>query len=378
MHLTYRNPSWAFHCLIQAVHDGTIPTERRQSRNGMTITIPEPVIITLTKPRERVLVNAARDCNPFFHLFESIWMLAGWNDIRPLLYFLPKYADFSDDGVTANGAYGYRWRRGLGRPLGETNGGNTAFAGFHPTDQLSAIIEHLKAKPESRRAVLQMWNVEDDLLKVDKSKDVCCNLSVMFSLREVQCGISMVGPHPTANRLDMTVVNRSNDLVWGLCGANMVHFSMLQEYIACALNVAVGHYHTMTNNLHIYTEGNSGFHPEKWLAEDVPRTPPHTSIPLFRENMREAFDRDCVRMMRWNDPLFNPEELETIFMRDVVHPMCMAFACHKVREYGPAFAALRPMDELARDWQLDAERWLRKRQADFKAKQEAADAAQLP
>ena len=40
---------------------------------------------------------------------------------------------------------------------------------------------------ESRRAVLQMWNVEDDLLKVDSSRDVCCNLSVLFTVERGVC-----------------------------------------------------------------------------------------------------------------------------------------------------------------------------------------------
>jgi thymidylate synthase len=118
--------------------------------------------------------------------------------------------------VTANGAYGYRWRHAQ-VPC------NDAYAEH---DQLSAIIDHLKAKPDRRRAVLQMWNVEDDLLKVDTSKDTCCNTSVMFSLRKGSNSASVDLPWETAKSvgdvyLDMTVTNRSNDLVWGLCGANM-------------------------------------------------------------------------------------------------------------------------------------------------------------
>jgi hypothetical protein len=35
----------------------------------------------------------------------------------------------------------------------------------------------------------------------------------------------------------MTVTNRSNDLCWGMLGANYVHFTILQEYLAARLGV---------------------------------------------------------------------------------------------------------------------------------------------
>ena len=33
-------------------------------------------------------------------------------------------------------------------------------------------------------------------------------------------------------KLCMTVCNRSNDMLWGAYGANVVHMSMLQEFVA--------------------------------------------------------------------------------------------------------------------------------------------------
>ena len=52
----------------------------------------------------------------------------------------------------------------------------------------------------------------------------------------------------------MTVVNRSNDMLFGLYGANVVHMSMLQEYVAGMLGVGIGSYYTMSNSLHVYPE----------------------------------------------------------------------------------------------------------------------------
>ena len=118
--------------------------------------IQEPVIITYERPREKVLFNAARDANCFFHLYESLWMLAGRNDVQSLSYYNSNIARYSDDGKTFNGSYGNRWRAKFG------------------VDQLSHIIKHLTSTPNSRRAVLQMWGTREDLAQIDTSKDVCC------------------------------------------------------------------------------------------------------------------------------------------------------------------------------------------------------------
>src|SRR5690606_3416900 len=153
---------------------GAIRTEITSSRVGEVAYIPEPVMITYQEPRKRVLFSEARDANPFFHLYESLWMLAGRDDVAPLAYYSSKIAEIaSDNGQTFNGAYGRRWRR----MLSDSNGDEV--------DQLKILIEHLRQLPNSRRAVLQMWTVGDDLLNigtpVDYSKDVCCNTCVYFS-----------------------------------------------------------------------------------------------------------------------------------------------------------------------------------------------------
>ncbi|MHC4157178.1 MAG: thymidylate synthase [Planctomycetota bacterium] len=129
-------------------------------------------------------------------------MLAGRNDVEWLAYFNANIANYSDDGEKFHGAYGYRWRK--------------HFEG----DQLMDIARALKANHDCRRQVLQIWDACDDLGRC--SKDLPCNLTVHF-----QIGGTRIRPV-----LNMTVFNRSNDVVWGAYGANAVHFSMLQEYMA--------------------------------------------------------------------------------------------------------------------------------------------------
>jgi thymidylate synthase len=335
MHVHFRNVNDAFHGLVDhfvrgSTHEGRswgdkrdkAPVVNDESRNGGVLRIDEPVTITYTNPLERVLFNEARDVNPFAVLYEALYMLAGRNDVAPLAYYTKQFNEYSDDGFTLNAAYGWRWRHSA--QTGDI-GGVQGKEVIDPIDQLDVIVKHLKAQPNSRRAVLSMWNVEDDLLKIGgfgnrarcrtchgaggqvrrnketgevhgrlsyndelvtcpgcngtgwtdepASKDVCCNLEVMFSLRNEMWGSKLI-EHPDRRLqevdnivrvLDMTVTNRSNDLVWGLLGANYVTFSVLQEYMAARIGCGVGRYHHFTNNLHCY---DWNFKSQEWLAAD--------------------------------------------------------------------------------------------------------------
>ena len=49
-------------------------------------------------------------------------------------------------------------------------------------------------------------------------EEIPCNTAIYFKVRE--------------GKLNMTVSNRSNDVIWGTFGANVVHMSILQEYVA--------------------------------------------------------------------------------------------------------------------------------------------------
>jgi thymidylate synthase len=423
MHLTFRNVNEAFHEMVQGMHDPgganyhgcRIPTEVAASRYGEVIVVEEPVVITYRKPTERVLFNVARDCNVFFHLYEALWMLAGRNDVASLAYYNRRMPEFSDDGQTLNGAYGYRWRRAKVSPFVTPRPGFGADMRDMTlrVDQLVLLVEHLRASPHSRRAVLSMWNVEDDLLNVDTSKDVCCNLSVVFKVETGLCRkcegtgsswpVKVAGvrtedralcpeclgkPHEVPRYLNMSVFNRSNDLVWGMLGANAVHFSILQEYLAARLGLEVGVYNQMTTNLHAYTET---WRPEEWLrspyrdlydndtragqwqwmaerGDNELLSHPLAAVPLVRDP--DAFDKELVDFVEANARHHAEIELNTArylgwrepFLRTVAQPMCNAFHCYRLNQNFEA--ALRWVDLVAsEDWRLAARHWLQKRLA---------------
>lgn len=194
-------------------------------RGKRTLEYPTPVTTVYMRPTERVLFCEGRDANPFLHLFESLWMLAGRNDARFMTTLVKRFSDYSDDGVSMQGSYGFRWRMHFGY------------------DQLETVISLLRSDPSTRRAVLTMWDPQD-LEERIASTDIPCNTQVYFKIR--------------GGLLRMTVTNRSNDMLWGAYGANAVHMSLLQEYIANRVGVQVGSYTQMSDSFHVYLDGPGG------------------------------------------------------------------------------------------------------------------------
>lgn len=261
-----------------------------ETRNGRALSFPAPVLITHTTPYRRVLFDSKRDANPFFHYMEAIWMLAGAENVDFPALFAKNLRNYSDDGITLRGAYGYRWRKAF------------------EVDQVEEVVYQLKKDPGSRRAVIGMWDPQLDLM-ID-SKDKPCNTHIYFRIHQ--------------NALHMTVCNRSNDLVWGMLGANMVHMSILQEYIAGALELAMGNYYQFTNNLHIY-EGWDGEdkwsrYPSRWYYDR-----PTFNRWAFSPN---TFDLDEAERFV-EDRLDTDEPYRCRILRDNAEPMLLSWNAYK-------------------------------------------------
>lgn len=390
MHVQSRNVGTMFKTLVEGIHSGRIPTEPMASRYGEVLCIEEPIILTYKRPLERCLFNPQRDCNPSALLFEALWTLAGRNDVAPLAYYFKRAAEFSDDGRTWNDSYGHRWRESgpfkKETPNNDPTDHNGPYVTHERVDQLKVIIDHLRRKPESRRAVLQMWNVEDDLLKIDNSRAVCCNLSVLFAVENGRCkackgtGIlqaESVGshqcwnckgkPHDRPRYLNMTVFNRSNDLVWGATNANAVCFSFLQEYMAAHLGLEVGKYHQVSNNLHVYV---NTWKPEEWLKDyEQGGTWSHEwynsefreSVPLVLNP--QVFDEELPRFVehhsQFRNPLENHTQWREPFFATVAEPLLNAYHVRK-QQLSRSFW----LDSIKDDaWRIMARGWCERRAA---------------
>ena len=73
------------------------------SRNGKVISFEDPLFLTILYPTERVLFDPLRNANPFFHVMEFIWMMAGSNDVNWIERFNKTYRRYAD-GELVHGA----------------------------------------------------------------------------------------------------------------------------------------------------------------------------------------------------------------------------------------------------------------------------------
>ena len=260
---------------------------REDSRNGEVWTVQEPVTVTVRRPMYRVLVDEERNCNPFFHVMEFVWMMAGRKDADWIRQFNSRFKEYADEDGTIHGAYGYRWLR------------------HNCMDQVSLAVAELLEDRNSRRAVLAMWDAGSDLHT--EHNDLPCNTHIY--LRRID------------NSLDMTVCNRSNDVVWGMCGANAVHMTMLHELIARAVGLRQGRYHVVTNNAHVYVETHG--HLFKGFAE--PEEVPGVPDPLLESQERWTdFMADAVDFC--NGKFGN---LRTVWMSTTALPMYETYLNHE-------------------------------------------------
>jgi thymidylate synthase len=206
------------------------------SRNGVTKEILN-FKTTITKPANKCVGGYKRNVNIFFLMAESLWIFNGRRDLEFLEIFNSQMREYSDDGISFNGAYGWRMRKY------DTN----SFTAMNPKsvnqiqnsrDQLAENLELLHQDPGTRQSVISLWNPSFDGPEF-KTKDRCCNSMLMFKIRN--------------NQLHQTIQNRSNDLDWGLT-TNVYQFGFLGEAMAALLGVQYGSQTHNSQSLHLYIQ----------------------------------------------------------------------------------------------------------------------------
>ena len=320
--------------LVEGAHQMRAHGVSDDSRNGAVVAFPGVWVTEYHNPTERVLLDPDRDANPFFHLFETLWMLAGRNDVKFPTLFNSKFAQFSDDGQTYHGAYGHRWRRHFG------------------FDQIRQVAEALLENPQCRRQVLSIFDGRVDLGA--DTKDVPCNLMVTFQV-------------DVNGELDMTVFNRSNDLIWGAYGSNAVHFSYLQEYVASMIGVPVGKYVQVSANTHVYQHH---FDLLDKLADKAPMPPQGERSCAYSRGEVKSFPLMSTPVDVWDQDLLTFMEHGAFgrnyrdpFFEEVCKPLHAAWACFKDRSdperFDNALAAVQGCR--AEDWRVACKEWLQRR-----------------
>ena len=174
------------------------------------------VLLKLTNPRARISRTETKG-KPFSALGELLWYLSKNNNLDFIEYYIPKYKEDSEDGKTIHGGYGPR-----------------IFNMHEKFDQLNCVIELLKNRPNTRRAIIQIIDAKD----IEKKyKEIPCTCTIQFAIRN--------------NKLNMYTSMRSNDAFIGL-PHDVFAFTMLQEIVARTLNVELGTYNHSVASLHLY------------------------------------------------------------------------------------------------------------------------------
>lgn len=308
------------------------------SRVGEVLVLDDPVVTVYSHPRERVLRCPVRDANPMFHLMEALWMLAGRHDATWLDLFVKDFSErFGEARGLQWGAYGYRWRH------------------HFLQDQLKICIDRLSANRDDRRSVIGMWDPSRDLTehKCDIYKDYPCNTTIFLRVNH-QGDKRTEFNHWTEDQLDITVCCRSNDIVWGCYGANAVHMSMLQEYLAAMIGVNVGIYYQFSNNWHAYTD--------TLPPEDVPlihgTANYYSAEEITPDRLIDSpgdFHRDVTEWVAHPDG----EERKNRFFNTTAWPMYQAAAMWRVKDKSGAVDVARNIASL--DWKLATLEWMQRR-----------------
>lgn len=314
---------------VRNVNDGYYRTlgvlerlgKKVETRNGPALSLPGVFIANVRQPWERVLFDEARDANPVFHLLEACWMLAGRRDTAFISQFNSNMINYSDDKEVFNAAYGDRWANHFGY------------------DQLDRAVSILRQCPNSRRVVISMWDGYNDLGA--NSLDLPCNL--------------LICPRIIDGRLHFTVYNRSNDAVFGCWGANAVHLTFLQEWMAAALQVGIGEWVQVSNDLHIYErhwhllkeERNHHAHWQPW--------PGYQSLVCTGSpDYAETFRAECRALCGGKT-----EGFSSPFLEDTVEPVYTSWRQWKAGDKDDALYIASCIE--AADWRQAVMDWYKRR-----------------
>jgi thymidylate synthase len=189
---------------------GTISVFGEQLRFDLREHFP---LVTTTRVQWRSIVH------------ELLWFISGETNIRYLkendVSIWDAWADPSGD---LGPVYGHQWRHWAGR----TQGGE-----LREIDQLAQVVDQIRANPDSRRLLVNAWNVAD----VPDMALPPCHLLFQFWVSE--------------GRLSCGMYQRSCDLFLGL-PFNIASYALLTQMIASVTDLGVGDLVISLGDAHVY------------------------------------------------------------------------------------------------------------------------------
>lgn len=174
------------------------------------------VCITILHPEDNEITTKWRKWSKKYAEREWSWYLSCNRSVEELKKHAPIWDKMHNGNNIVNSNYGWQWNR---------------------DNQLEKCIEQLKKNNSTRRAWVTIYDGKE---KSDYEFDTPCTLSIGFDIKA-----------NTPDRVDMTVIMRSNDIVFGFCN-DQYCFSNLQKLVANKLGLQVGTYTHFAHDLHIY------------------------------------------------------------------------------------------------------------------------------
>jgi thymidylate synthase len=173
----------------------------------------------IEKPMDNNILAKHRKWNHEYAEAEWQWYLSGDPNIIKLgqIYgkIPPIWERMADSKGNVNSNYGYQWER---------------------NHQLDYVVAKLKDNPNTRHAAISIYDCKEF---ETYSKDTPCTYAVQFTVLN--------------NKLNMSVVMRSNDLWYGFCN-DQYCFSMLQKLVSERTGYEIGTYYHFAHNLHLYND----------------------------------------------------------------------------------------------------------------------------
>ena len=169
--------------------------------------------IEIENPKNNIISTVWRKWNLDYANYEWNWYLSGNPNAEEISKRAKIWQSMMDQEGNVNSNYGYQWNR---------------------NNQLLKVIDLLKKDSTTRKASISLYDGKE----IDSySKDTICTYAINFYIN--------------LGKLNMQVMMRSNDLVYGFCNDQFC-FSKLQILVAKELNLPVGIYTHFVCNMHIY------------------------------------------------------------------------------------------------------------------------------
>ena len=207
----YENANQAFNILANRIAGcGEVP-------GNNTIRL-QNVGFYMAYPERNHITEEWRQWNAKYAEREWNWYLSHSRDVSELQKHAPVWKRMHGGDCQVNSNYGWLWNR---------------------NKQLQKVIEKLEDNPDTRQAWLTLYDGKE---MDDYEYDTPCTLNI---------GFKVIIYDEFEKILNMTVLMRSNDLIFGFCN-DQYCFSQLQKYVASRIGATVGNYYHFAQDLHIY------------------------------------------------------------------------------------------------------------------------------